>query len=281
MSTFRARFDISVVNDLPYLDPTWEVMGVLVDATGSFTAMDISVGDMIICRGYTANSQVIFDRFRVTAIVGRDLINATLEVVIDKGTVPLSNSGRPGTGSFPIGSHFWYEHLTVKASFYQNQFDPDYDAGIDNLNLEELTNLLRSLESNSFPGGHHCYASLMERDNIPVVLRIWGMHCSVFNDPVNGFVNGNYELVYNEHSTDLSDNLNWRRLCKNIIGVSNESGGTVLAERHRLGYPLPHFYKWDPILEVYNLAQLSYEMDNDGNITWASTQPITGYIILT
>ena len=153
MPLFRARFDISIVNDLPYVTPTWEVTGILVDVTGSFTAMDIAVGDLLICRGYTNNSQVVFDRYRVVAIPGRTYVNATLEVVMDSDTTPQSNAGRPGTGSFPIGSHFWYENLTVKASFYQNQFEADYDAGIDNLNLEELVNILRGFNSQLSEGG--------------------------------------------------------------------------------------------------------------------------------
>lgn len=279
MPLFRARFDVHTVVET-VTPGVWMVIGLLVDVTGSFTAMDISVGDVIIARGYNSNSQVVFEKFKVLSVEGRDFVQATVMVELYGGGTPLNNSGAPPTGSFPIGSHFWYENLTVKASFYQNQFEADYDAGIDNLNLEELVNILKSLTANSFKGGHHCYATMAEMCSIPIHLREWGMHCSVFNDPLNPFVNGNYELVYNWVDTDIDNNLNWRRLCKNIIRVDNVDGGTILAERHKLGYPVPHFYKYDPITQLYNLTQLAYKMDEQGTITWTSTNPTTGYIIL-
>ncbi len=281
MSLFRARVDINIVNDYPD-GITWEVMGVLVDLTGSFTALDISVGDKIICRGYTANSTMVYDRYRVTEIIGRNAENFQVLVQMDSSAMPQANTGRPGTGSFPIGSSPWYEHLTVKASHYQNQFDPDYDAAIDNLNLSELTNILMSWSGNSQIGGHHCYASILERDNIPPGLRMWGMHVSVWNDPVNGFDNGNYELIYNLFNTTITDNRNWRRLDKNIIRVDTLSSGIVQADVHKLGIPNPCFYAGDLTAPEngFFLTQLSYQIDEEGTITWNASKPISGYLIL-
>jgi hypothetical protein len=245
--------------------------------TGSFSAFDVEVGDKIIQRGVDGNGRWVYDRYRVTAIEGRNAID--LSVLVENDTDSIKNaSGQPVTGAFPMGSEAWYEKLTTKASFYQNQFDPDYDAGIDNLNLDELTTILRDLTCNTLQGGHHCYASINERDSIPVSLRMWGMHCSVFNDPINSFMNGNYELVFNHFSSEISNNANWRRLDKNIIEVVNQSSGSVSAAVHKVGVPVVQFYK--QVGEGYFATALQYEVNEEGDLFWTATTEVSGYIVL-
>jgi len=136
MGEFRARFDVSHINDIT--TGLWELGGNIVDTTGSFTAMDVSVGDLIIARGWDSLGDVVFDRLQITEIIGRDLNYLLVQVINDKAGDLLTAAGRPMGGSLPIGSHLWFNTFINKASSYQAQFDPDYDAGIDMLNLQEL-----------------------------------------------------------------------------------------------------------------------------------------------
>lgn len=55
-------------------------------------------------------------------------------------------------------------------------------------------------------GGHHQVATLVERDNIMVQRRQWGMLCTIYNDSTN---NGTYQLKYGYSSTNSMDNANW------------------------------------------------------------------------
>lgn len=275
-SLFRARFDVSHINDIS--PGVWELGGKIVDLTGSFSAQDVSTGDKIIMRGIALGGYTVFDRLKVVTIVSRNAVDLVIRVENDiEGTLQTA-AGRPAGGSFPIGCHLWHEKLTNKASFYQSQFDPDYDAAIDNLNLQELQFQLRTLSCNEIIGGHHCYATIEERDNLSVDLRMWGMVVSVFNDPNNAFLNGNYELIYNKSSNYLGDNANWRRISKEIIEITNQSSGLILASAHQLSIPIPQFY----ILNggTYKSAIVSYSIDTQGNITWNSINPITGYLVL-
>lgn len=275
-SLFRARFDVVQIQDVTI--GVWELSGNIVDMTGSFNAGDVSVDDRIIMRGYGVGGYTVFDRVVVTSIIGCNATDITLQVQNDQLGNLLSAAGRPSGGSFPIGSSMWYDKITNKASFYQSQFDPDYDAAIDNLNLMELQYVLRSLSCNAIQGGHHCYATIDERDNLAVPLRMWGMMVSVFNDPSNPFLNGNYELLYGKHNTDISNNQNWRRLDKTVIEISNQTSGTILGSEHRLDVPNPQFYLLSG--GQYKAAQVSYTVNIMGDITWNSINPISGFLVL-
>ena len=272
---FRARIEITSI--VPNGQTTWSVQGKVVDVTGAFSALDVTEKDKIIQRGFDVNGRMTYDRYSVVAIEGRNAIDISLTIQNDTDAIK-SASGMPATGSFPIGSENWFEKLTTKASFYQNQFDPDYDAGIDNLNLQELIIILRDLDCNHIKGGHHCYASISERDSIAESLRMWGMHCSVFNDPSNSFKNGNYELVFNYFSSDITDNRNWRRLDKNVFEITDVSSGSVPAAGHKVGTPIAQFYK--AVGTGFFAAQLQYEITATGDLAWTANQKVTGYLVL-
>ena len=272
---FRARIDIYAVT--PTSGTTWSIQGKIIDPTGAFCALDVSVGDKLIQRGVDADSHWVYDRYKVITIEGRNAVDISIIVQNDTNAIQ-SASGYPSTGSFPMGSEAWYEGLTVKASFYQNQFDPDYDAGIDNLNLDELIGLLRTLDCNHIQGGHHCYATINERDSISTSLRMWGMYCSVFNDPINSYKNGNYELVYNHSSSDITDNGNWKRLDKNVFEITNSDHGTILASTHKGGMPIVQLYK--TIGTQFFATQVQYEVTANGDITWTAKSALSGYIVL-
>lgn len=133
---FMGRYDVSRVDSIN--DSTWRLSGVFVDLTGSWTALDADTNDKILMRNYSSEGKVVFDRYKITGI---DAANtSTLEVFVqsDFATGIQSMNGRPGTGSFPIASPTSdTSRLTYRASFYQNNIDPDYDAALDNLNLRE------------------------------------------------------------------------------------------------------------------------------------------------
>ena len=139
MAIFRARIDVSGVEEVT--SSSWRLSGQIVDPTGSFSALDVSVEDKILMRGVTATGVVVFDRLKVTSVESGDPIEIKIIVESDFGGGFLRADGYPGTGSFPIGSKMWFEYLTLKPSFFAHQFDPDYDAAWDNLNFEELQNV--------------------------------------------------------------------------------------------------------------------------------------------
>ena len=73
--------------------------------------------------------------------------------------------------------------------------------------------LIASAFQNEIKGGHHTYATLVERDAIIEERREWGMFTSVYSDGAN---TGDYQLEYNLVDTDINNNSNW----------SSFSGGT-------------------------------------------------------
>lgn len=138
---FMGRYDVSRVDSIN--DSIWRLSGVFIDLTGSWTALDADTNDKILMRNFTSEGKVVFDRYKITGI---DAANtSTLEVFVQSDFVAgIQNmEGRPGTGSFPIASPTSdTSRLTYRASFYQNQIDPDYDAALDNLNLRETASTI-------------------------------------------------------------------------------------------------------------------------------------------
>lgn len=132
-SQVSARYDISEVTYVN--DSTWHVYGEIVDPTGSYNAEDISVGDKIVQRGFDTTGVTVYDRFRVVSISTDDVLYLGANVRHDEAGAIKNNAGCPLTGSFPIGSTVDSSNLTYKPSWYQYNIDPDYDAGIDNMNL--------------------------------------------------------------------------------------------------------------------------------------------------
>lgn len=68
--------------------------------------------------------------------------------------------------------------------------------------------LIASAFANEIKGGNHGYLTFSFRDSIITERREWGMFCSVWN-PTASLVE-NYQLTYNNNSTNISDNLNWK-----------------------------------------------------------------------
>ena len=66
--------------------------------------------------------------------------------------------------------------------------------------------LIASAFANEVKGGHHVYATLVERDSIYESRRDWNMLCTVYND---GHNNKTYQLQYGHYSTTITDNNNW------------------------------------------------------------------------
>ena len=77
--------------------------------------------------------------------------------------------------------------------------------------------LIASAFANEIKGGHHGYASLVERNALITERREWGMFVTVYNDGAN---NGTYQLTYNYVDTTISNNSNW------VLFSGGSGGGT-------------------------------------------------------
>jgi len=80
--------------------------------------------------------------------------------------------------------------------------------------------LIASAFANEIKGGHHGYATLVERNSLILERREWGMFVTVYNDGSN---NGTYQLTYNYVNTTITNNSNW-------VLFSGGSGGSGTIE---------------------------------------------------
>jgi len=89
-------------------------------------------------RGVSTTGKVVFDRFVVVSVNSATVTDLVVEVTSDMdGGVVLNNAAGPVTGNFPICTPILLSKVLKRPSVYQAQIDPDYDAGISNLNAEE------------------------------------------------------------------------------------------------------------------------------------------------
>jgi hypothetical protein len=148
---FIARYDISSI-DFALSDPAnniWRVAGTIEDPTGSFLADAASLNDKIIMRGYHEDGYIVYDRYEIETIVtvnGKYLeLDILYEIPTDPNTqyvgdpVPQIMGNTPITGSFPIGSDLAYRDFIRMPSTYQHMIDPDYAAGMEALNFEQIS----------------------------------------------------------------------------------------------------------------------------------------------
>ena len=119
----------------------------------------------------------------------------------------------------------------------------------------DSNDLISTAWDNEVRGGHHAYATILERNNIIIQRRNWGMLCTIYNDGVN---NGTYQLKYGYSSTVLTDNNNW----VSFVGSGSNSGGS--------GYWI------DPVLSISN-SEPSSPVNGDRYIVGLnSTSVLTG-----
>ena len=129
------RYDVMGVVEINAT--TWELSGTFADMTGSYTALEAVKNDRIVMRGSGETGKVVFDRFRIDSVIMATATELTVFVKNDLDNGIQNNAGYPLTGSFPICRVIPGTRVLVKPSWYQQQFDPDYDAAIDNMNTEE------------------------------------------------------------------------------------------------------------------------------------------------
>ena len=136
------------VNQVEYVDDTtWKLTGTFHDLTGSYTGLSCAVGDKIVQRDYDALGRMVYDKYKVVSIVSKTVTNIVVNVRSDYDTLLTSNL-MPITGDFPIArSVNDTSVLTYRTSFYLNQIDLDYDAALDNLNLQEVNVRINEPES--------------------------------------------------------------------------------------------------------------------------------------
>ena len=137
VTKFMGRFDVSTVSRVN--DSTWNLTGNFVDETGSYTGLNASIGDRIIQRGYDSLGRIVYDRYKIKTISSQTVTDLSVNIVSDFHAGVQNSSKAPLTGSFPIASSYLTtSSLTYRTSFYNNYVDPDYDAALDNLNINEI-----------------------------------------------------------------------------------------------------------------------------------------------
>jgi hypothetical protein len=147
---FIARYDISSI-DFSLSDAVnniWRVTGTIEDPTGSFMADAASLNDKIIMRGYHADGFIVYDRYEITNILSATEKVLTADITYEVPTLPNTQyvgdplpqmvGNTPITGSFPIGSDLAYKDFIRMPSTYQHMIDPDYAAGMEALNFEQI-----------------------------------------------------------------------------------------------------------------------------------------------
>ena len=72
----------------------------------------------------------------------------------------------------------------------------------------DSNDLIASAFANEIKGGHHGYATIVERNSIINERREWGMLCSVYND-TDTSKNGVYQLTYAYQNINIDNNSNW------------------------------------------------------------------------
>lgn len=153
-SLFIARYDISEI-DFSVSDPSnniWRVTGTIEDPTGSFMAEDASLHDKIIMRGYHADGFIVYDRYEIDEIISASGKVLVADILYEEPTLPNGQyeglpmpqvmGNTPITGSFPIGSDLAYKDFIRTPSTYQHLIDPDYAAGMDSLNFEQIVDVV-------------------------------------------------------------------------------------------------------------------------------------------
>jgi hypothetical protein len=137
---FMGRYDIYQVDSVS--PTTWQFSGVFKDYTGSYTGLEADTNARIVERGYDSLGRVIYDKYKVTGIVSQQIDTLVVNVVSDYLTGIQNFYGYPLAGSYPISLPYNdTSKLTYRSSFYWNMIDIDYDAALDNLNLDEDINL--------------------------------------------------------------------------------------------------------------------------------------------
>jgi len=155
---FIARYDLSSI-DFAASDPSnniWRVSGTIEDPTGSFLANAASLNDKIIMRGYHEDGYVVYDRYEINAIVTVNGKYLELDILYEEPTLPNTQysgdpipqiiGNTPITGSFPIGSDLAYRDFIRTPSTYQHMIDPDYAAGMNALNFEQIVDVTDQLD---------------------------------------------------------------------------------------------------------------------------------------
>jgi hypothetical protein len=155
---FIAIYDISAIDfSLSVaVNNTWRVTGTIEDPTGSFMADAASLNDKIIMRGYHADGYIVYDRYEITNIISAVEKALTADITYEIPTLPNTQyvgdpipqmmGNTPITGSFPIGSDLAYKDFIRMPSTYQHMIDPDYEAGMESLNFEQVIDVLDQVD---------------------------------------------------------------------------------------------------------------------------------------
>lgn len=174
-----------------------------------------------------------------------------------------------------------YTHIQVTTAIWNYYvFSGGNAVSVSNIPIEYYPSIPKDIATKEFVEDKvKRVATVIERDAIHPTKREWRMVVGVYND-TNAFLNGQYELVYNRHTTDISDNQNWRRIEKDVFFFDNVSTGTILGSTHQLGKDIiPVAYKDNG--SAYEQIHLRITVNpNTGDLTWYSNSVINKCVIV-
>lgn len=138
---FQARIDIATIEDLG--DSTWQLTSTIHDISGSFTAMDVEVGDKIMITGISEGGKTVYDRYAIYEIVGRDTLFLMAKIYYDENDTPKTYGGYPLTGAHVIGRAYGPTGMIMEMpSAHEIEDEFRKDQGMANMNIKEILSSL-------------------------------------------------------------------------------------------------------------------------------------------
>jgi hypothetical protein len=142
---FQARIDILTVIELS--STLWDITANVVDISGSFTALDMQVGDKVLITGVGVTGITVYDRYVVVEIIGRDTVFCNFTISYDETGTPKTMNGYPLTGPHLVGRAYGTDNILMEMpSSHEIEDEFRKDQGMVNMNLHELA-------THSGPGG--------------------------------------------------------------------------------------------------------------------------------
>ena len=147
MAQIKARYDIYAIE--PWEGGYWMVRGYLYDPTGSYSPIDVSIGDYVICMDYSESGEMVYDRFTVNSIYGYEGNSLDLILEYAEEEVIKGRCQQPKSGSFPFVSRVkGYFTGPIDCDLYQ--IETHYQYAIEYYNLLNDTTLSHLVDWGTF-----------------------------------------------------------------------------------------------------------------------------------
>ena len=137
--------------------------------------------------------------------------------------------------------------------------------------------LIASAFANEIKGGHHGYATLVERDLIIAERREWGMFATVYADGTASN-NNTYQLTYGYSDTVITNNSNWVVFGGSLSGVFVTSSTIAFTAGFTVSADVINYSLTPNHLNDVGGATAGYVLSNDGsgNFIWVPQTAGTG-----